>query len=85
MERIVLNGHNLTIKDLVKVARENAQVEIAQESRDEINEILRENGVLGGFDLKKIKDDYDHGMLIAVTENRTLEEIDHFVKIMEEI
>ena len=37
MERIVLNGHNLTIKDLVKVARENAQVEIAQESRDEID------------------------------------------------
>ncbi len=52
---------------------------------DEINEILRANGILGGFDLKKIKDDYDHGMLIAVTENRTLEEIDHFVKIMEEI
>ena len=39
MERIVLNGHNLTIKDLVKVARENAQVEIAQESRDEINRV----------------------------------------------
>ena len=51
----------------------------------EINEILRANGILGGFDLKKIKDDYDQGMLIAVTENRTLEEIDHFVKIMEEI
>lgn len=36
MERIILNGHNLTIKDVIKVARDNAQVGIAQESRDEI-------------------------------------------------
>ncbi len=52
---------------------------------DEINEKLREEGILGGFDLKRLKDDYDQVMLIAVTENRTMEEIDHFVKIMEEI
>lgn len=52
---------------------------------EEINEILRTHGIMGGFDLKKIKGDYDSAMLIAVTENRTLEEIDHFVKIMEEI
>ncbi len=52
---------------------------------DEINEKLRGHGILGGFNLKNIKDDYDQAMLIAVTENRTMEEIDHFVKIMEEI
>lgn len=52
---------------------------------DEINAKLREQGILGGFDLKKIKEDYDQVMLIAVTENRTLDEIDRFVKIMEEI
>lgn len=39
MERIILNGHNLTIKDVVRVAREGVQVEIAQESRDEINRV----------------------------------------------
>ncbi len=52
---------------------------------DEINEILRDHGILGGFDLRSVKDDFDQVMLIAVTENRTMEEIDHFVKIMEEI
>ena len=39
MDRIVLNGHNLTIKDVVRVAREGVQVEVAQESRDEINRV----------------------------------------------
>ncbi len=67
MEKIVLNGHNLTIAELVKVARENAQVEIAKESLDEINhvrEYIEENWIredappIYGFNtgLGKLKD-----------------------------
>lgn len=36
MNDIVLNGHNLTIDEVVRVARQNAPVAIAQQSRDEI-------------------------------------------------
>ena len=52
---------------------------------DEINEKLRAHGILGGFNLKKANEELGDAMLIAVTENRSLEEIDRFVKIMEEI
>lgn len=36
MNKIILNGNDLTIEDVVKVAREFVQVEIAEESRKEI-------------------------------------------------
>ena len=52
---------------------------------DEINEALREKGILGGFNLKKVNEKLGDSMLIAVTENRTMEEIEKFVQIMEEI
>ncbi len=36
MEKVILDGSTMTIDDVVKVARENAIVEIAKESKDEI-------------------------------------------------
>lgn len=50
-----------------------------------LNAKLLEKGILGGFDLKKCNPDLGDAMLIAVTENRTMEEIQKFVEIMEEI
>lgn len=50
----------------------------------EVNEKLFEAGIIGGFDLGN---DYgfDNQMLIAVTEQRTKEEIDHFINVLEAI
>ncbi|OMP66308.1 aminomethyl-transferring glycine dehydrogenase subunit GcvPA [Domibacillus epiphyticus] len=48
----------------------------------EVNHTLFEAGIIGGYDLEK-----DYGfknqMLVAVTEQRTKEEIDHFVETLE--
>lgn len=51
-------------------------------SAEALNDKLLQNGYLGGYDLSK---DYgiDNSVLIAVTEKRTKEEIDQFVKLME--
>ncbi|MFC0470504.1 aminomethyl-transferring glycine dehydrogenase subunit GcvPA [Halalkalibacter kiskunsagensis] len=50
----------------------------------EVNTKLLEAGIIGGFDLGS---DYgfDNQMLIAVTEQRTKEEIDQFVQILEAV
>jgi glycine dehydrogenase subunit 1 len=50
----------------------------------EVNAKLLEAGIIGGFDLGH---DYglEHQMLIAVTEQRTKEEIDQFVEVLEGI
>jgi glycine dehydrogenase subunit 1 len=50
----------------------------------EVNTKLLEAGIIGGFDLES---DYgfDNQMLIAVTEQRTKEEIDQFVKVLEAV
>ena len=52
---------------------------------DEINAVLREHGILGGFNLRRTNDALGDAMLIAVTENRTMKEIEKFIEIMEEI
>ena len=54
----------------------------AHKSVSEINANLLENNYLGGYDLSK---DYDleNTVLIALTEKRTKDEIDNFVKLME--
>ncbi len=46
----------------------------------EINKALLEKGFIGGYDLGQYYPDLDQHMLIAVTEQRTKEEIDTFVK-----
>lgn len=51
----------------------------------EVNGQLLEEGIIGGFDLTEINDDMGHAMLVAVTELRTKDEIDTFVKKVGEI
>ncbi|RPF55646.1 aminomethyl-transferring glycine dehydrogenase subunit GcvPA [Aquisalibacillus elongatus] len=46
----------------------------------QLNEKLRENGFIGGFNLGSLSGEWKNHMLIAVTEIRTKEEIDQFVK-----
>ncbi|MEB6216158.1 aminomethyl-transferring glycine dehydrogenase subunit GcvPA [Mammaliicoccus sciuri] len=46
----------------------------------EINAELLEEGIIGGFDLGFIDEAFNNHMLIAVTELRTKEEIDTFIK-----
>lgn len=58
---------------------------VTEKSVDEINEKLLEKGILGGYNLKRSNDSLENAMLIAVTENRTIEEIHKFVELMEEI
>lgn len=46
----------------------------------EINQALLQNGMIGGYDLGRDYPELANHMLIAVTEQRTKEEIDTFVK-----
>jgi len=46
----------------------------------EVNEKLLTKGIIGGYDLEKFDSSFKGHMLIAVTELRTKEEIDTFVK-----
>ncbi|UFT97753.1 aminomethyl-transferring glycine dehydrogenase subunit GcvPA [Radiobacillus kanasensis] len=45
-----------------------------------VNEHLLERGIIGGYDLGLVQEDWNHQMLVAVTEIRTKEEIDTFIK-----
>ncbi|QSS98934.1 aminomethyl-transferring glycine dehydrogenase subunit GcvPA [Pontibacillus sp. ALD_SL1] len=45
-----------------------------------LNEKLQEKGMIGGLDLERVHSDLGGHMLVAVTEMRTKEEIDRFVK-----
>lgn len=49
------------------------------------NEKLFEKGIIGGYDLGKVYPELENHMLIAVTEIRTKEEIDTFVKELGDI
>lgn len=51
-----------------------------KDSVSNVNHRLLEKGMLGGFDLGKIDAKYEKCMLVAVTEMRTKEEIENFVK-----
>ncbi|WP_010650852.1 aminomethyl-transferring glycine dehydrogenase subunit GcvPA [Oceanobacillus massiliensis] len=51
----------------------------------EINENLFEKGIIGGYDLERDFKDLKGHMLVAVTEIRTKEEIDTFVKELGDI
>lgn len=50
-----------------------------------LNEELLKNDILGGYELGKDYEEYGNGVLIAVTEKRTKEEIDELARIMEAI
>ena len=43
------------------------------------------NCILGGYELGRDYEEYENGVLIAVTEKRTKEEIDELARIMEAI
>ena len=47
---------------------------------EEVNALLLEEGIIGGFDLSVVDTQYKNHMLVAVTELRTKAEIDTFVK-----
>ncbi|WP_163969983.1 aminomethyl-transferring glycine dehydrogenase subunit GcvPA [Oceanobacillus halotolerans] len=51
----------------------------------QVNDELLEKGIIGGFDLGKVDTALENHMLVAVTENRTKEEIDTFVKELGDI
>ncbi|AYC29557.1 aminomethyl-transferring glycine dehydrogenase subunit GcvPA [Paenisporosarcina cavernae] len=45
-----------------------------------LNKVLFDKGIIGGFDLGRVSEKWDGQCLIAVTEQRTKEEIDAFVQ-----
>ncbi|HLR80686.1 MAG TPA: aminomethyl-transferring glycine dehydrogenase subunit GcvPA [Bacillota bacterium] len=51
----------------------------------EMNAKLLNDGIIGGYDLEQVYPELERHMLIAVTENRTKEEIDTFVEKLEGI
>ncbi|MGP4072465.1 aminomethyl-transferring glycine dehydrogenase subunit GcvPA [Piscibacillus sp. B03] len=51
----------------------------------EINQKLVDKGYIGGFDLGRVRDGWKQHLLVAVTEIRTKEEIDQFVKELGDI
>lgn len=51
----------------------------------EINQMLLQKGIIGGYDLGRDYPDLANHMLVAVTEQRTKEEIDTFVKELGDI
>ncbi|MBY7143388.1 aminomethyl-transferring glycine dehydrogenase subunit GcvPA [Virgibacillus sp. NKC19-3] len=55
------------------------------DSVSEINSKLLHKGIIGGYDLGQAYPELEGHMLIAVTENRTKEEIDTFVKELGDI
>ncbi len=46
----------------------------------EVNDALIKEGMIGGFDLSEVSEQFDNHMLVAVTELRTKDEIDTFVE-----
>lgn len=51
----------------------------------QVNRALFGKKIIGGYDLGEKYDSYENHMLVAVTEIRTKEEIDHFVKELRDI
>jgi len=51
----------------------------------EVNNALLDEGIIGGFDLGEVVPEFENQMLIAVTELKTKDEIDTFVKKAGEI
>ncbi|WP_084031418.1 aminomethyl-transferring glycine dehydrogenase subunit GcvPA [Anaerobacillus arseniciselenatis] len=49
----------------------------------EVNEMLLQKGIIGGYDLGRDFSEFDNHMTIAVTELRSKEEIDHLVLALE--
>lgn len=52
---------------------------------EEVLDALFENDILGGLDLKEVAGGDQEGLIIAVTEKRTKDEMDKLVKVIEEV
>ncbi len=48
-----------------------------------VKEALLKEGILGGIELRICGDQFQNGLLVAVTEKRTKEEMDKFVQVLE--
>ncbi|SEP73983.1 aminomethyl-transferring glycine dehydrogenase subunit GcvPA [Piscibacillus halophilus] len=59
-------------------------IKVNQDVR-ELNQKLISKGFIGGFDLGRVNEEWNQHLLIAVTEIRTKEEIDQFVKELGDI
>ena len=59
-------------------------VKLDQEIKN-VNNQLNDRGFIGGFDLGKVDESFKNHMLVAVTEIRSKEEIDQFVKELGDI
>lgn len=55
------------------------------QSISEVHKALAQEDIIGGFDLSAVSNEFENHMLIAVTELRTKDEIDTFVKKAGEI
>jgi|SRR5690625_2578543 len=76
---------NAGIEVLYSDAFFNEIVVKCNKSIKEINDSLLEKGIIGGFDLGKYYPELENHMLLAVTEIRTKDEIDTFVKELGDI
>jgi len=48
-----------------------------------VKEALLEEGILGGIELRICGEQFENGLLVAVTEKRTKKEMDQFVQVLE--
>ena len=56
-----------------------------KKDKTELNDYLHENNYLGGFDLQKEYPELQNSILLAVTEKRTIEEIEKLVSLLEAV
>jgi glycine dehydrogenase subunit 1 len=56
--------------------------ECKNSSANEINNKLKQNDIIGGFDLSKVDKNFANHIMFAVTEKRTKEELDELVNIL---
>ncbi len=57
-------------------------IECKSDTAKQINDKLKNNGIIGGYDLTKIRNDKNNHLMVAVTEKRTKKELDDFVKVL---
>ena len=86
---LCLNKSHYAYNELIKTGQFKAMFNapffkefavVSEKTVDELNEKLLENNIIGGYKLEKNYPDLKNGYLVSVTEKRTKEEIDTFVR-----
>ena len=54
-------------------------------SSSEVLNSFRKRGIYGGIDLSKLYKNFENSLLVAVTEKRTKEDLDEYVKVLKDI